>query len=489
MQRRFAISNSTLVSILHTSFLVVVLSCLELVDFRDVQTAFITYTIVTILAYGSMIYTSKTSSKGWNSYHIFLVLTFAFYFGGQFLVTFGYYEQLADRMFSVVDQRVTLNAKIQAMNYVLIVLMLINVGYNWKWSKIDFSNTRKKNTTINKKLILQIAMILFWITIIPTFISLGKSVVLSATLGHLEYRSEKAAETGIWFLFSYISGWFRPACFMILLAAENKRSKIVAYAGLIAYCCLYLMTGSRYQIIEIAYCVFAINYIWKDKKIKRGNLVKVIILGLVLVTALKAIGYARAVETGASIFSIEAIKQVFQDNIIYEIFYTTSTTFTTISNAIMRCPTGIPFNMGKGYLGALLYILPSSLRPSDMTIFNTDVESVFSSLYYNWTLSGYGSSFVAELYYNLGVFGFLVAPFFGGFMARIIGKMECYSNYQHVYAFYSMIFLFSELLWGVRSDLFLVPRHMFLYVFIPWIVLKILHNLISKKSGVSYEKK
>lgn len=477
----------TSVMTVYAAFIVIIAIFISIVldmSNNDIIEVYTVYTIFALFIYISMFYTSKKSAGEWNSYHIFLAMTFAFYFGGQFLVAFGYYDQLATRMFSVVDNRVTLSAKIEAMNYILIVISLINFGYIWATSKSTIhslrNDLRENDNKISLSLMYQIATVLFVITVVPTFLSLGKSVVLSQTLGHLGYRSEKAAETGIWFLFSYISGWFRPACFMMLLSATNRRKKIVPLIGVLAYSALYLMTGSRYQIIEIAYCLFAIEFVWSRRILNRKQIVKFLIAALILFTILKAVGFARADTAGAGIFSLETLQQVFKENIIYEMFYTTSTTFTTISNAIMRCPSEIPFNFGKGYIGALTYILPSALRPADMTIFNVDVEQVFSHLYYNWDLSGYGSSFLAEMYYNLGKLSYMVCPLLGYFMGKIVSKLKIYANGKNAYGFFCLMLLFSELVWGVRSDLFLIPRHMFLYVFLPWVVLKILAKKVRR---------
>lgn len=476
MKSRTNTSIMTIYAAMLSMITILMTNVLSSIRSDDIVFIYTIYTFVSIFVYFGMFYTSKKCSGEWNSYHIFLFLTFAFYFGGQFLVTFGYFDKLAERMFSVVDNRVPIYAKIEAMNFVLMIMSLINFGYILQTSKCllvnDFTCKR-----IPDSLIFQVSFVLFVITIIPTFLSLGRSVILSKTLGHLGYRSEKAAETGIWFLFSYLSGWYRPSCFMMMLSAETKIRKRIPFIGLFIYSVLYLMTGSRYQIIEIAYCLFAIEFIWTQKKIDRKQTFKFLILALFLFTLLKAVGFSRTDTTGVGIFSIEAIKMVFRENIIYELFYTTSTTFTTISNAIMRCPSEVAFNHCKGYIGALLYVLPSFLRPSDMLFFNTDVEQVFSHLYYNWNLSGYGSSFIAEMYYNLGKFSYVLSPIFGFLLAKIVFGLKKTSEMNNSFGFYFLMLLFSEIIWGVRSDLFLIPRHIFLYVFIPWVILK----LLSKK--------
>lgn len=456
------------------------------IAFENIVSCYTFYTYYAIIIYTVIFALTYLRSRRLTLFHAFLLLTFAFYFGGQFLVAFGYYEKLTERIFSVVDDRIPLNFKIQAMSFTLICLLFISIGFIFVIKK-KAQNTKKTSKT-NERLLESLyitGIVMLVVTIIPTILSLARSVYLSLTLGHLEYRGEKVEETGVWFIFSYISGWFRPSCYMILISKKNSPKRFIGYAGLAIYSILYLMTGSRYQIIEIAFCALSIIIIWKSKRITIKTLLLTLLSVFALSVILKAVGIARADSTGINMFSSEAIKDVFEENLVYQMFYTTSTTFTTISNAIYQCPKEVAFNNGAGYLGSLFYMLPSFLRPSWMSELNIDVEKVFSPLYYNWTTSGYGSSFLAEMYYNLGYYSFLACVPFGMFLAYINNKIQIAKTKGAPLMFFSYLYVYSELIWGIRSDLFLIPRHILLYVALPAILYTLIKNYKIKSRQMS----
>lgn len=465
------------VSFVFAAIILVTILLKSLLKFNDVRSCFTFYGIYAFIVYFLItILTIKVTKKA-TLFHIFLPLTFVFYFGGQLLVSLGYYEELSARIYSVVDDRVPLESKIEAMSFILICVLLISIGYALLVNK-QSKNTRRGliSDLAQSNNLYRLGLLLLVITIIPTLISLTKNVFMSVSYGHLGYREEKAEETGIWFLFSYLAGWFKPACYMIVVSKKNDKKRFIGYACLIAYSILYLMSGSRYQVIEIAFCILAIRFVWNRRRINLKTVLKWLVGLFIFGILLKVIGYARQESTGLNIFDARMLKEVFKENIVYQLLSTTSTTFTTISNIIYRCPSEIPFNNCQGYLGAAFYTLPSFLRPNWMSSLNVDVEKVFSPLYYNLTTSGYGSSFLAEMYFNLGYFSYAGCFVFGLVLAAIINKTYASAQNNNSFTFFACIFLLSELVWGIRSDLFLVPRHMVLYVLIPAIVLKLFYK-------------
>lgn len=481
---RIKTESRLVVSFIFAILIFVTIALKTIIQFDDVRACFTFYGIYAFFVYLLIIVLTVKANKKATLFHVFLPLTFVFYFGGQLLVSIGYYEELSTRIFSVIDDRVPLESKIEAMSFILVCILLISIGYVLVINK---QNKHKKLSIISNldqsNNLYRLGLILLFITVVPTLISLMRNVFMSVSYGHLGYREEKAEETGIWFLFSYLAGWFKPACYMIAIAKKNDKKRFIGYFCLIVYSILYLMSGSRYQVIEIVFCVLAIRFIWNHRKINVKTTIKWLLALFLFGVLLKVIGYAREQSTGLNIFDAKMFQQVFKENIIYQVLSTTSTTFTTISNIIYRCPSEIPFNNCQGYLGAFFYTLPSFLRPNWMASLNVDVEKVFSPLYYNWTTSGYGSSFLAEMYFNLGYFSYIGCFVFGLFLGLIINKTNESARRNNSFAFFACVFLLSELIWGIRSDLFLIPRHMVLYVLIPAIVLKL---FFKQRTGIYY---
>ncbi|MCQ2799765.1 MAG: O-antigen polysaccharide polymerase Wzy family protein [Bacilli bacterium] len=474
----YALSLSSIVLVLFLNLISTLFYKIE-----TIKEGYAIFFYISVAVFAFIVFSARAVNGRFTVYHMLIVGCFLFYFGGQALVAFGYFDKLSeDRVFSIVDGRIPLEACITSMILILSILLMINAGYCLFSKTIPFSSNKqqKSNTAL-----LRCGLVIFWITLIPTMMSLSRSAFLNFTLGHLGYRSEKIEETGIWFVCSYLMGWFRPACYMVLIASKGKKkASMVGYTGILLYCILYLLSGSRYQLIEVAFCIFSIRYLWGNKKLKKQTILKLIAILFAFGVALKAIGYFRN-DASSTSFS-EALVEVFSDNIFYQLLSTTSTTFTTISNVVFRCPQDIPFNFGKGYLGSLLFVLPSFARPADMTMLNIDVETIFSPLYYNWTVSGYGSSFVAEMFFNFGYYSLAVSFILGVFIAVISERFYKASSNSDHFSFFFYMYLFSELLWAIRSDTYLIPRHVLLYCLLPYIFYLLFKNAMNKDKSIYY---
>jgi oligosaccharide repeat unit polymerase len=375
------------------------------------------------------------------------------------------------RYFSIVDGRIPNEFQFQAMKYILLSLLFLHIGYVLVLSINNRENrTIRINNVNNTTKILalrKVALVIFFVTLIPMLLRMGHSISLASSYGHLVYRSLKANEEylGGWFYISYITGWFIPACYMLLITATTNKQKNIGLVIIGIYCVLYLFTGSRYQLIEIVTSVLLIQIYWHKIELTSRTVFKYLIFSILILIVLKGVGYTRDLSTGTQLLTIDNVKTIFKSGLIYEVLSTTSTTFTTISNAIYHCPTTINYNCGLNLLGSIAYIFPRFLRPSWINMIN--VESVFSPLYYGWTISGYGSSFLAEAYYNYGYFSYIVMIVYGLVLAKICNMIRNSSQKMDPYRIYISIYLCSEIIWAIRSDLYLIPRHMVLYVIIP----------------------
>lgn len=465
-------TKKQIVLIVLTIIVLIITSLIDCKPFIDInlEIGYTRFMFIVIPIYIWILLSSYLLKNEFDFYFGFIFVTLLFYFGGQILVSLGYYDKLSIRDFSVIDGRIPNEFIFEAMKSILIYLLCIHIGYLFS----SLNNNRKyKISILNSKIITKeslrkVSILLICISIFPMLIRMSQGAIQAQTLGHLTYRSLKVAETGVSKILSFIMGWFIPSCYLLLICSKKRSDDIIAYSCILLYVIIYILTGSRYQLIEIIVVIVLINIFWKNnKKINKTYIIKMILGALIVSVFLKVLGYIRA---GNEMTVMAIVSDIMENNIIYEILYTTSTTFTTISNIFYCCPNMIPFNYGKGLLGSLLYCLPNFMRPEWISSLNIDVEKVFSPLYYNWDISGYGSSFIAEAYFNYSYLTPLFMMIFGLLIGWICKNIKQSSNNKDYCMFYFLAYLSSELFWGIRNDLFLIPRHLCLYVFIPILI-------------------
>lgn len=408
-----------------------------------------------------------------NLYRIFILLTIPFYFGGQILILSGYATELGAERYSLIDGRLSLESSIRAMQFIISSLLCVHIGYLSSDPTHD-KGIRTNKVSINENVMKGIdlvASLLIIVTIGPSIARLVYDIATSRTLGHLAAFNMRSEEDylGIWFIFTYIQGWFLPACYMKLIAGKTR---LPVYILLGVYCVLYLMSGSRFQILLILFCVFLIEIYWNERRINKRSIIKLLLFGWLMLVILRSVSYTR--DTTGSGLSWDSIKDVIGGGVLYEGLFETSTTFTSIVSIIERCPSYLPFNCGKSVVGSLIYVLPSFLRPSWFGKIVLHISAVLSPLYYGFKGAGYGSAFLAEAYFNYGYFSYIVLILFGIILGWLIRKIVHSASEKDAYSFIVSMYIMSELVWGIRADLYLVPRHVVYYVLIPLIIAKLI---------------
>ena len=437
------------------------------------------YGIIAILGYVWIFFSnSKRLSNKINLFLVFIALTIPFYFGGQILILLGYGAKLADERYSLVDGRVGMQYNIAAMKYIIISLRCLNIGYQFRRNNRDsqkkFRNAESTFSADDQSAAINlVATILIIVAAVPTIVRLGYDISVAKAIGHLAYLHEKSEDSymGIWFAMSYIQGWFLPACYMKLVCGKPKGKRII-YILLAIYMILYLMTGSRYEIIQIAFAIFVINTYTSDKKIRLRDIIIFIVIGYIAIVILRSVSYTRDV-TGSGL-SLSSIANVLGGNVLYECLFETSTTFTSISNTIMHVPSTIYYNCGKSILGAFNYILPAFLRISPLNNIVLQLSSKLSPLYYGYSGAGYGSSFLTESYFNYGFFSPCIMLFFGYFLNLLTSRLAYFSINNDKRKFIISLYIMTELVWAIRQDMYLIPRHLVYYILIPLVISSLL---------------
>lgn len=462
-------------TVIKIAFTVVLVSVLFIVSQFEFPASFEkSSNIMTVLAigvYAWLIGSAPSRIDGKiNLYRIFILLTIPFYFGGQILILLGYSERLGMERYSLIDGRISTAISVDAMQYILLALLFFHIGY--LLNEPNLNETMKRSINYNEKVIRGInlvASVLLVVTIGPSIARLLYDIVSARTYGHLAAYTMRSEESymGIWFVFTYIQGWFLPACYMKLIVGKNR---VLINLLLVIYCILYLFSGSRFQILLILFSVFMIETYWYGRKINSRTIIKNALFVWLLTIILRSVSYTRDL-TGSGL-SLENVLNVIGGGVLYETLFETSTTFTSVANILKYCPEVLPFNYGKSILGSLIYILPSFLRPSIINEIVLHISSVLSPLYYGYTGAGYGSAFVTEAYYDFGYFAYIVLIIFGFAVGALIKKIIHCAREKDAYMFIISSYIMSELVWGIRADLYLVPRHVVYYILIPLLIAK-----------------
>jgi hypothetical protein len=432
--------------------------------------------IMTILATGVYAWLIGSSpsriDEKINLYRVFILLTIPFYFGGQILILLGYSERLGMERYSLIDGRISTAISVDAMQYILLALLFFHIGY--LLNEPNLYENMKRSINYNEKVIRGInlvASVILVVTIGPSIARLLYDLVLARTYGHLAALHIRSEENymGMWFIFSYIQGWFLPACYMKLIVGKNR---ILINLLLAIYCILYLMSGSRFQILLILFSVFIIEVYWNNRKINSRAIIKNLLFVWILIIVLRSVSYTRDL-TGSGL-SFESVMDVIGGGVLYETLFETSTTFTSVANILKYCPEVLPFNYGKSILGSLIYVLPSYIRPSIINEIVLHISSVLSPLYYGFKGAGYGSAFVTEAYYNFGYYAYIALMIFGFAVGALIKKIIHCAKAKDAYMFILSMYIMSELVWGIRADLYLVPRHVVYYILIPLLIARLI---------------
>lgn len=432
--------------------------------------------------YLMMFYISKRQVQRVSFFRILLLLSFFFYFGQHLLVCIDQGFLRSTKNYTVLSCNVSDESIIKAIFFIVRMLLVLYFGYSIGCSNTNryytADNNQEENDSFEKYLHI-VFKLFFLISIIPAFAIAIYRMGLASSIGYSELREidDTVYTSGgpIILMSSYIMQWFLPSTYMlILLNTGKKRISRLLVCILLAYSVLYVMSGSRFTILKIGVILFLIIYVWK----KEFDIKEVIKIGLLLFGVGVIFSAISSSRDSMSNFSLATItKGLLSENPISPILWETGITFHSVSNILEHCPRDVGFSNGASYIGSLLVCLPGLFRGAFFETHEMSVSAVFSPFFYGNTYVGYGSSFIAEAYYNLGY----LAPLGICLLGYVLGKMEDVlhksSATRNVTLFYIVACIFGELAYGIRTDLWSVPRTCIFYILLPVFIAKVLSKI------------
>lgn len=438
-----------------------------------------TLTYICIIVYCWISFSAYRIHGRPNIYFALILLSIPFYLGDQLSVLLHLQDKMMTSDHSILDGIIPAEDIYSAMFLLMSCLLTLHIGYVVVYRKVNSDEIyNEESGVITRSSMRMVGMIIYAITIVPTFIARMYEMYIAITIGHLSFRlSSGQYFTGIFYLFDYLSDWFVPSCFMILIANHKNKDKIFSTISILAYCVIYVLSGNRFEILGIVFALSCVYIYWFGVKVPLRKIVKYGIVAIIGIIVFEIVGAARNVSSGVSMFSKEVLDAVFERGILYSIFETTGNTFTSIANTIRCVPKMVPFNYGKSIIGSLIYVLPSGIRNSLLGDTILHISATLSPYYYGWTMSGYGSSYITEAYFNFGYFAIPIIIIYGIVLATVSNNFVRRSK-ENAYKFFFYIYLINEFAMAIRNDLYQIPRHLVLYVLLPYFVCK----LISKRN-------
>ena len=426
-----------------------------------------------------------------NVLFIILCLSVMFYYGQHIVSIFDSRYLTTAQTFSILDGKLSDSCIINASFLIIACMLLVAAGFLSR-NIPEISNdiiTANTGKSIEQKLsVLRIVGLAFlMISIYPTIRYLLAQYALSQTYGYLGRRNLESATNyyqilGVSYLEISLSQFFLPALYALMLSTKSNLGKAMNYIIMVIYLVMYYMTGSRYNLLKMLVTVFLIHVIW-IKPLNRKDIRKYIVIGAVMIILFSVGSVLRNSGSGKVDLS-QVMDEMSPSGTLWE----SGITFTTVSNLIDKCPSQVPFFYGKSWIGSILQCLPNALRFGFFDKYSLQTSSTFSPLYYNSRVFGYGSSFIAEGFYN---FGYLVYPImlaFGYFLSWIDTKLKVAKKQATPYLFLILVYVCGELAYGVRNDLSSVLR-VTLYtvgiiVVMSYVIYKLLYSRVQRASRI-----
>lgn len=420
-----------------------------------------------------------------NVFFFLLILSIFFYYGQHILALFDRKYLLTQQGYHILDGRLSDASIIHATFLIIECLLVVFAGfvclYKTGEQEQHFTVDEEDYVGENKLQALRIGgWIFIAISIYPTIRYLLAQYSLTELYGYLgrrnlESQSNYYSILGVSTTYIYISGLFLPALYALFIGYRRKTSRLVICILVILYCVLYYITGSRYMILKLLITIFLIQTIW-IKPITKSDVKKYLIFAIILAAIFSIGNIIRSAGTAGMSFS-DAASELNIGGMLWE----PGITFTTVSNILETCPSQVDLFYGKSIIGSILQCLPPALRFGFFDKYTLQVSSVFSPLYYHTKSFGYGSSFIAEAYYNFGYGIFIFMFIFGLLLGKINKDLMDASSNNAPYLFLILSALCGSLAFGVRNDLSSIPREMLTTVIVVALVVKTIELFINTK--------
>ena len=433
-----------------------------------------------IVCYIYLLYTTQRRYGFFNVFFMLLALSLFFYYGQHFVVLFDINHLYKINEDSIISKILSDDVYVKATYIVIISLLVMHAGF------FCVKNTQKEwiIKPLNQKKLKSLRIAGWFGLLISVYPMIRYQVSLFAlqmTLGYggrrqLEGDADYLSTLGVSSLIIYLADLFVPSLYALLIGYKGRKHKAIVYTLIFAYLGINLVLGSRFMILKVIVVLLFIQFVWispPDKKMMK----KLVVAGVVLVVIFSLLTKLRGM-TSDSVSMSDAAEGVGISSVLWE----TGITFTCVSTVLAYCPSKIDFTWGASVVGAFLQCLPEPMRFGYFDNHTLLLSSIFSPLYYNSTLIGFGSSFIAEGYWNFGYFLFLYMFLLGIVLAKMTKMLNTAQYTSSPYLFLVLSSVCGDLAFGVRNDLSAIPRMILTHTFVILIIAISLYILMNSSN-------
>ena len=398
-------------------------------------------TILSILVYPVLLFAVFCRSNKIDFVLLFVLLSWPFYFGQQFLATIQVESNRSMINIGQLSDSTIFNAGLITL-ISLNVLCLAYVLYP--------ADTRRRQIAVQptgKESLKKACVAVGVIALIPTLLTLYRNYALSVSAGYGARISESSLQLSGINNLAGIAAQFMPYALIGLFLSRKEGEKWQAIA-LFAYIALYMMTGSRTQGFILFIAVAVVWFSVFSKKSSMQQMTTILIASIAIAILFSVISLARS-STSAADFSHAVSSMMSQNNLVIDAVQEVGQTFVVLGAVYSHTPYPVPFGEGITYLSGISYIMPNVIT-GDFYGSVDSVDQLFAPFLTNY--GGVGSSFISEAYYNFGHASFIVMAVFGLTLGKIQQEYEkglTSRNYFIIFICVSCFMIFS---FYIRSD-------------------------------------
>lgn len=318
------------------------------------------------------------------------------------------------------------------------------------------------------------------VSVIPTIMLLQGSISVVKSSGYTGLYGRNEA-TGFGAGPAVLASFFPTSVICLMLASKGRGvSFIVSLVGILLYSAITFFLGHR------AYAAMPlIAYMWAyHQSVRRLPLTAICACTAFFLFVVFPLVRVIRDETGRNFFSPSELYDAYAsiDNPVIDIVAEIGGSMVTVAYTLELVPSRRPFDMGEGYVYALLTLMPNlfwDLHPS--------IARMDAATWLVWEVDpsiasqggGLGYSFIAEAYLNFGWTGTPVVLFLIGYGLGKLTSWTCNSDsLSRVALTACMLLSFSKFPRGESDSVF---RPLLWYSFLPYIAVLLLARVNTQR--------
>lgn len=390
--------------------------------------------VLVMMLWGTLVLYALRDLRNRAAYLVFLLAFFLFLLGGEFFeLYFGYAQD-----FTFVD-----SLDLHAYVVLLVSLAFLQVGY---WGADCILGKRKqsppkikrRNDPDSLQMLQKLSKVLMYITAIPMYLKTLDAVLFTMENGYLSYYT--VYESRIPMLVEMAGEMFPLFFFLYLASFPSKKACMLPMGIYLLHGCVAMLTGRRISlgvaIFVLMFYVLLRHYRNKEERwINRKIVISVVVACPIMILVLYVQRYLRYGEEvqggglldmacrflsqqGSSIHILKLQKEVEGDplgctSLYYTLYYLRG-------NVITRHFFDFPMEY---YTGRTAETALYTNCLADYIMYKVDANDFFAGY-------GLGTSYIAELYHDLGIFGVALGSTVYGFLLNWLYAPKYFSYWK-----------------------------------------------------------